>query len=65
MFANDIRINHIRQLYLYLLKYDDYMVYAIRQLGDSYAIELAVRDKTYGYIPIHKTLILSPVPEEE
>jgi len=66
MFSNETRLNHLRQLYLYMLKYDGFSVYEVTQQGASYLIKMAKNDKTYGKIPIHDLIyVLSPVPDHE
>jgi len=69
MFSNEQRLNHLKQLYLYLLKYNNeeprrYGVYQVININESYVVHMAVRNKAYGFIPMHLTYVLSPLPEE-
>lgn len=64
MFANNIRIHHIKQLYLHLLKYDRFKVYSVEKIHESYVVRLTVRDKTFGYLPMPGVFVLSPVPDK-
>ena len=63
MFGNEIRINHLRLLYLYLLKYR-WEVWNVAKEGQSYIVTLAKRDGNNELFPIHDSVfVLSPLPE--
>jgi hypothetical protein len=65
MFTNSVRLNHMKQLYLYLLKYEGFRVWDVTQIDDCYTIKLARIDKKYGKVPVHDLVFtLSPVPKE-
>jgi len=64
MFANEVRLNHIKLLYLYLLKYKVFSVWDVQQVGYSYVVKLARLGKDNEWFPVHDlTFTLSPIPE--
>ncbi|KKM05381.1 hypothetical protein LCGC14_1754670 [marine sediment metagenome] len=61
LYANAIRLEHLKDLYIYVLKHK-FSIAGVEKIQLGYVVKLVKQPVQTGYH--HCTFVLSPVPEE-